>query len=395
MFSAAVIDLARAWDTSFRVCRDSSFSSRRRARRSTRQRQRRHLLPRHGDSATATRRRARRSPRGRRALLQAPPPASGRRAPAACTRPAPAATPASRCSARRRDSGPLVLDAAARGPRSGHRVRPGAAPVSASEPRTAPPGRRSRQSPERRPVHRALLQDTRGGLRGSARRILRRSRAGAASSVLDVGCGIGTWASIGWSTAQRSHGVDGDWVALEALRRADLFVSHDLHAARSRPRLRPGACLEVAERLPPGAADTLLSPLALTRPPCCLGGDPFQGGDATSTSNGRVTRSVASRTGLGVHDVIRPAIWTDPPSSRGTPRTRCCYRASGPPRLAWTRSRRHRPTSCIRGHTIRHARPALNRRAAPPRLRTDSRQRQPPGRGSGGGADDLGAHRRS
>jgi SAM-dependent methyltransferase len=87
----------------------------------------------------------------------------------------------------------------------------------------------------------------------------------APRSVLDVGCGVGTWTAM-WPDAV---GVDGDWVPENALRVSrNNFIAHDLRTPlhltwnhhRGR-RFDMALCVEVAEHLPRKAGPTLVASL--------------------------------------------------------------------------------------------------------------------------------------
>src|SRR5437588_3992300 len=83
-------------------------------------------------------------------------------------------------------------------------------------------------------------------------------------SVIDVGCGIGTWLGV-----FRDHGiddilgVDGDYVKRTMLQiPSDRFLPHDLRRPLHLDRkFDLAVCVEVAEHLPPECADTLVSSL--------------------------------------------------------------------------------------------------------------------------------------
>src|SRR5689334_16119969 len=98
--------------------------------------------------------------------------------------------------------------------------------------------------------------------RASARVILNHfTRLFAVRSVIDVGCGIGTWLSV-WQElgVDKIRGVDGEYVnASQLLIDKGLFIPHDL----SRPlhlteRFELATSLEVAEHIPPKNAQTFV-----------------------------------------------------------------------------------------------------------------------------------------
>jgi SAM-dependent methyltransferase len=84
------------------------------------------------------------------------------------------------------------------------------------------------------------------------------------TSVVDVGCGVGTWlaefARLGTATIR---GLDGDWVPREQLQiPADRFTPADLATPPALgERFDLAICLEVAEHLPESAAKTLVQAL--------------------------------------------------------------------------------------------------------------------------------------
>jgi SAM-dependent methyltransferase len=84
-----------------------------------------------------------------------------------------------------------------------------------------------------------------------------------ASSVLDVGCGVGGWVATWLDSGVDAIGVDGDYVPRDQLRvPADRFIDHDLAAPLDLGRrFDLVTCLEVAEHLPAEAAETLINSL--------------------------------------------------------------------------------------------------------------------------------------
>lgn len=102
-------------------------------------------------------------------------------------------------------------------------------------------------------------------------------------SVLDVGCGIGTWVAA-WRDAgvRDAHGVDGEYVTDDRL----LVDTRSFHRIDITQPFRLGRdfdlvqCLEVAEHLPREAASTLVANLAAHAPMVLFSAaPPGQGGE--------------------------------------------------------------------------------------------------------------------
>jgi SAM-dependent methyltransferase len=98
-----------------------------------------------------------------------------------------------------------------------------------------------------------------------------RSLVGDVSSVLDVGCGVGTWLAewkrSGAGDSTTVTGYDGDYVDRSALQiAADEFVPVDLADPASVPRRRADLTMsvEVAEHLDAGQADAFVDLLTST-----------------------------------------------------------------------------------------------------------------------------------
>jgi SAM-dependent methyltransferase len=110
----------------------------------------------------------------------------------------------------------------------------------------------------------------RAGSRSSADAILRPLLdALHPSSVVDVGCGIGTWlAAVRAAGVEDVVGVDGPWVGPAALEiPAELFTVADLDRPLALARSFDLAlCMETAEHLPPARAAGLVADLVRLAP---------------------------------------------------------------------------------------------------------------------------------
>ena len=364
--------------------------ARRRARRGARRGRRRRVLPppwRLRDGGHDGGQRG--SPRGRRALLRAPPRATGHGTPAACAGHAAGPRRPHRAAARprrgRRSRSCSTRPSAARARWSSSSARrcPRCGRVGAGAP--LPPGRRSRRSPERRAVHRALLRGPRGGLRelrpahpaGGAR-----AHAGVVGARRRV-----RHRHLGERRARvRRDGRHGRRRRLGRARGAGrragpVRVPRPLHAARSRPRLRPGG-LPGGRRASPRRrrrhAARARSPV--TRPPCC---SPRR--SPSRAVGHHVNEQWQSHwigrfaeLGFGVHDVVRPAVWTDPAVEPWYAQNTLLFieheRAAAlglDPEVPVQADVVHPGL-----HTIRHAQPALkpSLQLLPRAVRTDSRR---------------------
>jgi SAM-dependent methyltransferase len=135
-------------------------------------------------------------------------------------------------------------------------------------------------------------------------------------SVLDVGCGVGTWLDV-----FRTHGVDdvvgvdGPHVVLDQLEiPRDAFVAHDLREPLDLGRrFDLVVSLEVAEHLAPDRADAFVASLVAHAPAVLFSAAiPFQGG--TGHVNERWPSYWADRfagAGFAPLDIVRPAVWRD------------------------------------------------------------------------------------
>jgi SAM-dependent methyltransferase len=136
-------------------------------------------------------------------------------------------------------------------------------------------------------------------------------------SVLDVGCGLGTWLRVALDRGiQDVLGIEGPWLDARLLqvdaariRNADLEQGFDLGR-----RFDLVICLEVAEHLSPAAADRLIASLASHSDVVLFSAAiPFQGGHHHVNEQFPdywVERF--ARHGLRAIDCLRPRLWDCP-----------------------------------------------------------------------------------
>ncbi|ACJ01359.1 class I SAM-dependent methyltransferase [Rhodospirillum centenum] len=136
-----------------------------------------------------------------------------------------------------------------------------------------------------------------------------------ARSVVDIGCGVGTWASEFRRSGADVSGMDGPWVPLDQLRiPVESFRDIDLqNPPVPDRRFDLAVCLEVAEHVPETAAGRLISFLCLLSDTVLFSAAiPFQGG------NGHVNEQWPlywdhhfRRNGFECFDILRDRIWSD------------------------------------------------------------------------------------
>ena len=154
--------------------------------------------------------------------------------------------------------------------------------------------------------------------RGSARAVLPYVvRMFAPSSVVDIGCGVGTWLSVFRELGlPRTLGVDGAYVdTSQLLIDRDVFRSHDLSTAlRLDERFDLAVSLEVAEHIPAENAQTFVDTLTGLAPLVLFSAAiPFQGGDNHINEQWPEywLERFAARNYVA-YDCIRPLVWDDP-----------------------------------------------------------------------------------
>jgi SAM-dependent methyltransferase len=140
-----------------------------------------------------------------------------------------------------------------------------------------------------------------------------------AQSILDVGCGIGTWLSVSRSLGISDiKGVDGDYVAKDMLEKhlnLDSFLAADLSLPLDLIRSFDLAiCLEVAEHLPESSAQTLVNSLIKHSDTILFSAAiPSQGGQNHLNEQwpDYWARLFAEQDYVFL-DIIRPLIWDNP-----------------------------------------------------------------------------------
>jgi 2-polyprenyl-3-methyl-5-hydroxy-6-metoxy-1,4-benzoquinol methylase len=135
-----------------------------------------------------------------------------------------------------------------------------------------------------------------------------------AKSLLDVGCGIGTWGKAGKGLGfAKYRGVDGDYVRRDQLMiDRDEFTAHDLRQPLAlNEQYDLAICMEVAEHLPPEAAGTLIRSLCAHAPVVLFSAAiPLQGGvDHVNEQWQSYWANLFSAAGYEVFDCIRPRVW--------------------------------------------------------------------------------------
>ena len=164
-------------------------------------------------------------------------------------------------------------------------------------------------------LHQEVLEPHEAANRRSARAILEllfeRYRP---ASVLDVGCGLGTWLSVAKELGAREIvGVEGAWldrrlarIPAEAIRELDLEKPFDLGR-----RFDLAISLEVGEHLPQQAAESFVASIARHADVVLFSAAiPFQGG--TNHVNEQFPdywRALFEGQGYAALDIIRPDVW--------------------------------------------------------------------------------------
>jgi len=135
-------------------------------------------------------------------------------------------------------------------------------------------------------------------------------------SVVDVGCGIGTWLKVWQEKGVVVQGVDGDYVSrLQLLIGAENFMPMDLSAPVPLGRQFDLAeSLEVAEHLHETCANAFVAFLCSLSPLVLFGAAiPYQGGDHHVNEQWpEYWAKKFSENGYACADIIRDAVWNKP-----------------------------------------------------------------------------------
>jgi hypothetical protein len=137
------------------------------------------------------------------------------------------------------------------------------------------------------------------------------------SSVLDIGCGLGTWLSASKNLGVVDYlGVDGEYVNKDLLTIPLInFKAHDLRTPLHLNRKFDLAiCLEVAEHLPESSSDVLVSSLVCHADKILFSAAvPGQGGQNHINEQWpEYWEKKFAVHGFYFHDTIRPLIWNNP-----------------------------------------------------------------------------------
>ena len=162
-----------------------------------------------------------------------------------------------------------------------------------------------------------FFQTLRDGSLTSARRIVPEIlRLVRARSVVDVGCGVGTWLRVFQECGiQDFLGVDGDYVNRRLLEfPGERFLAHDLNRSlKLDRRFDLVVSLEVAEHLPPESAETFVRTLTSLGPVVMFSAAiPFQNGNNHLNEQWPdYWAEQFRRRGYATVDCIRRLVWSD------------------------------------------------------------------------------------
>jgi SAM-dependent methyltransferase len=135
-----------------------------------------------------------------------------------------------------------------------------------------------------------------------------------ASSLVDIGCGVGTWlAAAGAHGVRQLVGVEGGWVRPELLRSPAIrLVTHDLEQPLTlTDRFDLAMSVEVAEHISAARSDSLVRELC-SLSTCVLFGAAIPGQGGTNHINEQWQSYWAARfaaSGYRPLDILRPRFW--------------------------------------------------------------------------------------
>lgn len=151
------------------------------------------------------------------------------------------------------------------------------------------------------------------GSHNSARRILPIVfEAVHPKTVVDVGCGVGTWLDVARSLGASTVGYEGEWV--KAL--PPTYPGLEIHAADLEQRLETGktydlaVSMEVAEHLTPGRAASFVADLVALAPHVLFSAAvPGQGGNNHINEQWQsYWADLFAAHGYGPRDIVRPKV---------------------------------------------------------------------------------------
>lgn len=149
--------------------------------------------------------------------------------------------------------------------------------------------------------------------------------------MIDVGCGIGTWAKAAADLGADVLGVDGEWVTDPLI---EQFQAVDLSRTFRLPRRFDLAIsMEVAEHLPPDRAESFVADLvALSDRVLFSAAIPGQGGhDHVNEQWPDYWQALFLAHGFQSQDVVRPVVWERPGVAAWYAQNTLLYVRGGPP----------------------------------------------------------------
>lgn len=176
-----------------------------------------------------------------------------------------------------------------------------------------------------------------------------------ARSVVDVGCGVGTWLSVfGAHGVSDIVGVDGTYVSGQLEIPAEQFIPRDLEQRLTLDRgFELAMSLEVAEHLPATVASTFVASLCDLAPVVMFSAAvPSQGGVLHVNEQWPdYWAALFAEHGYECHDVLRREFWTDPEVSWWYAQNICMY-ATPAARARYPRLRRPGPPPSLAHPTL-------------------------------------------